>query len=154
VGIVANYQVAETLKILTGNFDHVTRTLLNLDLWTNEIMQLKVSNAYEKGDCPCCKHRRFDYLDGKAGSSAESLCGRNAVQLRHRQQADKVDLDAVATRLRQHGKVKSNEFMLQVHLTESDSNYEITVFPDGRAIVKGTDEPGVARSIYAKYVGT
>jgi adenylyltransferase/sulfurtransferase len=154
VGIIANFQVAETLKILTGNFDRVSRTLLNLDLWVNEMLQLKVSNAYDKGDCPCCKHRRFEFLDGKAGSSAASLCGRNAVQLRHRQQADKVDLDTVATRLRQHGKVRANEFMLQAYLTESDNNYEITVFQDGRAIVKGTDEPGVARSIYAKYVGT
>ena len=90
----------------------------------------------------------------RSGSSAASLCGRNAVQLRHRQQADKVDLDTVATRLRQHGKVRANEFMLQAYLTESDNNYEITVFQDGRAIVKGTDEPGIARSIYAKYVGT
>ena len=154
VAIIANFQVAETLKILTGNFDHVSRTLLNLDLWANELLQLKVTNAYEKGDCPCCKHRQFEYLDGKVGSSAESLCGRNAVQLRHKQQPDNVDLDAVAKRLRQHGKVRANEFMLQAHLTESDSNYEITVFRDGRAIVKGTDEPGVARSIYAKYVGT
>jgi adenylyltransferase/sulfurtransferase len=154
VGIIANYQVAETLKILTGNFDRVTRTLLNLDLWANEILQLKIDNAYDKGDCPCCKQRRFEYLDGKLGSTAASLCGRNAVQLRHRQQADGTDLDAVATRLREHGKVKCNEFMLQAHLTESDSEYEITVFKDGRAIVKGTDEPGVARSIYAKYVGT
>jgi adenylyltransferase/sulfurtransferase len=154
VGIIANYQVAETLKILTGNFERVSRTLLNLDLWANEIMQLKVANAYEEGDCPCCKHRQFEYLDGKAGSSAASLCGRNAVQLRHRQQADKVDLDAVATRLREHGKVRANEFMLQAELTESDNSYEITVFLDGRAIVKGTDEPGVARSIYAKYVGS
>jgi len=154
VGIIANFQVAETLKILTGNYDRVSRTLLNLDLWANEILQLKVTNAYDAADCPCCKHRQFDYLDGKAGSSAASLCGRNAVQLRHRQQTDGVDLDAVATRLRRHGEVRANEFMLQAHLTESDSNYEITVFLDGRAIVKGTDEPGVARSIYAKYVGT
>jgi molybdopterin/thiamine biosynthesis adenylyltransferase len=154
VGIIANFQVAETLKILTGNFDRVSRTLLNLDLWANEMLQLKVANAYDKGDCPCCKRRQFEYLDGKLGSTAASLCGRNAVQLRHRQQADGADLDAVATRLREHGKVRANEFMLQAHLTESDSEYEITVFKDGRAIVKGTDEPGVARSIYAKYVGT
>ena len=154
VAIIANFQVAETLKILTGNYDRVSRTLLNLDLWANEILQLKVTNAYDTADCPCCKHRQFDYLDGKAGSSAASLCGRNAVQLRHRQQSDGVDLDAVATRLRRHGDVRANEFMLQAQLTESDSNYEITVFLDGRAIVKGTDEPGVARSIYAKYVGT
>ncbi len=154
VGIVANFQVAETLKILTGSFDRVARTLLNLDLWANEILNLKVANAYERGDCRCCKHRRFDYLDGKAGSSAALLCGRNAVQLRHRQKADGVDLGALAERLRGHGPVAHNAFMLRAHITDSANEYEITLFPDGRAIVKGTDEPGVARSIYAKYVGS
>lgn len=154
VAIVANFQVAETLKILTGNFDHVSRTLLMLDLWANDIQQLNVANAYESSDCPCCKNREFEYLDGKAGSSAASLCGRNAVQLRHRQQADGIDIAALAKRLRAHGEVSANEFMLRTHITDGNKKYEITLFPDGRAIIKGTDEPGVARSIYAKYVGS
>lgn len=153
VAIVANFQVAETLKILTGNFDRVTRTLLNLDLWANEIMQLKVANAYEKGDCPCCKHRTFDYLSGQSGSTAASLCGRNAVQLRHRQQADGIDLDALARRLQNHAEVSVNEFMLRTTIVDLESSYELSLFPDGRAIVKGTDDPVIARSIYAKYVG-
>jgi len=153
VAAIANFQVAETLKILTGNFERVSRTLLNLDLWTNEILQLKVNNAYEDGDCPCCKHRKFDYLDGIAGSSAATLCGRNAVQLRHRQQADAVDLNALAARLRGHGSVVVNEFMLRTQLSENDKQYEITLFQDGRAIIKGTEEPGIARSVYAKYIG-
>lgn len=154
VAVIANFQVAETLKILTGQFDHVSRTLLNLDLWANEILQLKVTNDFDTSDCPCCKHKRFEYLDGKAGSSAASLCGRNAVQLRHRQQTDAVDLDALATRLRAHGQISANEFMLRAQIADSDKEYEITLFPDGRAIIKGTNEPHVARSIYAKYVGT
>ena len=154
VAIIANFQVAETLKILSGNFDRVSPTILNLDLWANDILQLRVANAYDKGDCPCCKHRRFEYLDGKAGSGATSLCGHNAVQLRHRQHADGVDLGALAMRLRAHGQVSTNEFMLRAHIMDSDTNYEITLFPDGRAIVKGTGEPGVARRIFAKYVGT
>ena len=154
VGMVANFQVAETLKILTGNFSRVSRTLLTLDVWSNQIMQLKVAAAYEKGDCPCCKHRRFDYLDGRAGSSAALLCGRDAVQLRHRQGADRIDLGALAVRLRPHGEVTSSDYMLRAQITDRENSYEITVFPDGRAIVKGTDDPGTARSIYAKYVGT
>lgn len=153
VAIVANYQVAETLKILTGNFDCVSRTLLNLDLWANEIMQLKVTSAREKGNCPCCKQRRFEYLDGKVGSSAASLCGRNAVQLRQRQHAKDFDLDAIAARLRGHGQVSVNEFMLRVQIRDGDKDYEIMLFTDGRAIVKGTDEPQVARGVFAKYVG-
>lgn len=153
VAIIANLQVAETLKILTGNFDRVSRTLFNTDLWANEMLQLKVGGAYEKGNCPCCRQRQFEYLDGKAGSSAASLCGRNAVQLRQRQNAGNIDLDLIATRLSKQGPVNVNEFMLRVKLRDSDKDYEITLFPDGRAIVKGTDEPVVARSVFAKYVG-
>jgi adenylyltransferase/sulfurtransferase len=154
VAIVANFQVAETLKILTGNFARVSRTLLNLDLWENEILQLNVDNAYESGDCPCCKHRQFEYLDGKAGSTAASLCGRNAVQLRHRQQAGILDLNAIGSRLGAQGNVLINEFMLRAALDDNGKAYEITLFPDGRALVKGTDDPSVARSIYAKFIGS
>ena len=153
VAVIANFQVAETLKILTGNFDRVSRTLLNLDLWANEILQLKVNKAYENGNCPCCRRRQFEYLDGKAGSSAASLCGRNAVQLRQRHHDNNFDLDAIAVRLRRHGQVKANEFMLRLAIRDSDQDYEIMLFPDGRAIVKGTAEPKTARSIFAKYVG-
>ena len=153
VGIVANFQVTETLKILTGNFDRVSRKLLNLDLWANEIAQLEIAGTYEKGDCPCCKHRRFEYLDGKVGSSTTVLCGRNAVQLRHRQPTYCVNMDVVASRLREYGDIIANEFMLRASIRDHEKNYEITLFPDGRAIVKGTDKPEVARSIYAKFVG-
>jgi len=153
VAIVANYQVAEALKILTGNYERVNRTLLNLDLWANEFLQLRVESVYEKTDCPCCKRRQFDYLDGRAGSSAAVLCGRNAVQLRHRQDAARPDFDAIAERLRAHGDVQTNAFMLRSAVSEAGNRYEITLFPDGRAIVKGTDDAGVARGIYAKYIG-
>lgn len=151
VGLVANFQVTETLKILTGNFNSVSRTLLNVDVWTNQLMQIKVGHA---SDCPCCVRRQFEYLDGKAGAGAASLCGRNAVQLRPRQETDGVDFAALAKRLETHGAVRTNEFMLRAQLTDSDHDYEITLFPDGRAIVKGTGEASVARNIVAKYIGT
>lgn len=153
VGIVANHEVAEALKILTGNYDRVARTLLNLDLWSNDTMQLKVAGARDKGDCPTCRHRRFDYLDGKTGSTAATLCGRNAVQLRHRQRAEGIDLEAVGGRLERHGKVRRNDFILQADISDSNKRFEISLFPDGRAIVKGTDDIAEARNIYARYVG-
>lgn len=153
IGIVANVQVGEALKILTGNYDQVRRKLLKIDVWANELIELEVDSAYRNGDCPCCKGRRFDYLDGSAGSSAVSLCGRNAVQLRHRQDNGGFDLDAVARRLRRHGDVSVNEFLLRTQITQSNRTYEITLFPDGRAIIKGTDDPGTARSLYSKFVG-
>ena len=149
-GIVANFQVTQALKILTGNFATVARTLLNLDLWNNEVLQLDVSL---NRDCPCCGQRRFDFLDGKAGSSSTTLCGRNAVQLRRREQAGDVDLAAVAARLSTAKDVTVNEFMLRARITEGDQSFELTLFPDGRAIIKGTDDVAAARSIYAKYIG-
>jgi adenylyltransferase/sulfurtransferase len=150
-GIVANFQVTQVLKILTGNFAAVARTLLNLDLWNNELLQLDVTL---NRDCPCCGQRRFDFLDGKAGSRSTTLCGRNAVQLRRRQQAGDVDLDAIAARLTTATDVAVNEFMLRARISEGDRSFEVTLFPDGRAIIKGTDDVAAARSIYSKYIGS
>ena len=152
--IVASFEAAEALKILTGNFDRVSRTLLNFDLWSNTLRQLKVAGAYDDGDCACCKHGRFDYLDGKLGSGATTLCGRDAVQIRQKREAEDVDLEAIATRLAAQAEVKVNAFMLRARLVDRGQSYEITLFPDGRAIVKGTHEPGVARSLYAKFIGS
>jgi adenylyltransferase/sulfurtransferase len=152
--IVANFEVAEALKILTGNFDRVCPTMLSFDLWSNTFKQFNVEDAYERGDCPCCKHGRFDYLEGRLGSGAATLCGRNAVQLRQKREAQDVDLAEIASRLRSHGEVKVNAFMLRAKLRDRDQPYELTLFPDGRAIVHGTHEPSVARSLYAKFIGS
>src|SRR5690606_6961589 len=151
--IVASFSAAEALKILTGNYDRVCPTMLHFDLWANAFKQFKVERAYADGDCRCCKHREFEYLDGKLGSGATTLCGRDAVQLRHRQGAAGIDLAALAERLRVHGTVSVNRFMLRAALSDAGKPFELTLFNDGRAIVKGTQEPSVARSLYAKYVG-
>ncbi len=127
--------------------------MLNIDLWDNTFSQLKVARAWEKGDCPCCKHRNFEFLDGRAGSSATTLCGRNAVQLRHKQQGEQLNFDEISRRLREHGVVRTNEFMLRAEIRDNETTYELTLFADGRAIVKGTGEASVARGLYAKYVG-
>jgi len=163
VSIVANYQVAEALKVLTGNWDAVSPTMLNIDLWDNRFRQFKVVKAYDVGDCVCCKHRKFEFLGGKLGSSAVTMCGRNAVQLNPKAAAEPasagvptpngLDLAAVARRLEKHGAVKANAFMLRAEVTDNGQPYEITLFADGRTIVKGTKEPNVARGIYSKYIG-
>ena len=144
---------AEALKILTGNFDRVSPDLLSVDLWDNRVLHLKVGGARETGDCPCCKRRDFEYLDGRTGSSAAALCGRDAVQLTHRQRRGRLNLDEIADRLRRHGPVTVNAFMMRAAIAEGGGAYELTLFADGRAIVKGTDDAGVARGLYAKYVG-
>jgi molybdopterin-synthase adenylyltransferase len=162
VSIIANFQVAETLKVLTGNFAQVSNRLLNIDMWTNSLMQLDLSNSWQEGDCLCCKHRQFDYLEGKTGSSASALCGRDAVQLLPKQGENgpgKVNLQALAQRLEQslsHGgkSVKVNEFMLRTQIRDQGRDYEVSLFADGRAIIKGTADLAEARTLYAKYIGT
>jgi molybdopterin/thiamine biosynthesis adenylyltransferase len=153
VTTIASFEVTETLKVLTRNFASVCPTMLNVDLWDNTIAQLEVGAAYEHADCPCCKHRRFEYLDGKLGSGAAALCGRDAVQLTHKQGGSKIDLDAVAARLRRYGEVEASAFMLRADIVDNGKLYRLSLFPDGRAIVHGTAESAVARGLYAKYVG-
>jgi molybdopterin/thiamine biosynthesis adenylyltransferase len=153
VSIIANFQASEALKILTGNLDRVCPTMLNIDLWANSITQLKVGCARDDGNCPCCKQRHFEYLDGKTGSSAVSLCGHDAVQLTHRQSSDGLNLLEVAARLARLGPVRANEFMIRAQLNDNGKEYELTVFRDGRAIVKGTGDVSLARGLYSRYIG-
>lgn len=154
VSIISNFQVTETIKILTGNFAAVRDKLLSIDIWENDVRQLKVARAYDIGECQCCKKRNFEFIDGKFASSTTTLCGRNAVQMTQKLgDGEKLNFETIAKRLEPHGTVKANKFMLQAHITDNGEPYELTLFTDGRAIVKGTKKPTVAKSIYAKYVG-
>ena len=150
---VASFEVAEALKVLTGNYEQICPTMLNVDLWTNTIAQLRVGGAYEQGECPCCKNGRYEYLEGLRGSGAATLCGRDAVQLTHRQSQAGLDLEEIAERLRPHGEVRANRFMLRARVIDHGNPYSLSIFPDGRAIVHGTAEAAVARGIFAKFVG-
>jgi molybdopterin/thiamine biosynthesis adenylyltransferase len=153
VSIISNFQVIEAIKILTGNFDALAPTMLHVDVWTNVMRQFKVARAYDVGDCVCCKQRKFEFLEGKFASGTTTLCGRNAVQITQPAGSDRLQFDEIAQRLRAHGSVSANKFMLRADITDNGQPYELTLFTDGRAIVKGTKHPNVAKSIYAKYVG-
>lgn len=154
VSIVANYQVNETLKVLTGNWAAVTPTLLSVDTWSNTVKQFKVLRAYDVGECVCCKKREFEFLAGKFASGTTTLCGRNAVQLTQKlAPGQKLDFKEIVARLRPHGPVTANKFMLRADIQDNGTGYELTLFTDGRAIIKGTKEANTAKSIYAKYVG-
>lgn len=152
VSIIASYEVNETLKVLTGNWAAVGQTMLSIDIWSNTVKQFKVKRAYDVGECTCCKQRRFEHLEGKYSSATTTLCGRNAVQLSQPAGA-RLDFDQIADRLRAHGQVTASKFMLRADIKDNGERYELTLFTDGRAIVKGTKEPNTAKSIYAKYVG-
>ncbi len=142
--LIASIQAMEALKILAGKADQVRRKIFTANLWNGPVRE--VSMPGRDADCPACGRREFPYLEGLRRAPV-SLCGRNAVQIHERRRP--VDLAALARQLELVGKVRVNEFALRL----VDGEYEITVFADGRAIIKGTQDVGVARSLYSRYVG-
>ena len=148
VGVIASIQAQEAIKILSGNRAAVSRRLTVVDLWQNRFVQLDVSDLAERSDCPACKQRQFAWLAGQQGSRAAVLCGRNSVQLT--QAGGGVPLAELAQRLEGIGHVARNAFLLRLKV----ENYELVIFPDGRTIVQGTDDVAVARTVYAKYIGS
>ncbi len=143
VSAIASLQVAAALKILTGHAAELMARITTVDVWEGSIRQ--ISAPAPDPDCPTCARREFSYLE-ESHREPVALCGRNAVQIHERGAIDLAHLEA---RLAPLGEVRANEFVLRF-LTGA---YELTIFPDGRAIVKGTSDLGVARSLYARYVG-
>jgi molybdopterin-synthase adenylyltransferase len=148
VNIVASYQATEALKILTGRLEHINRELLYFDVWENTQRKIKIAPLLGKVNCPCCQQKRFEWLEGMHGSQTTSLCGRNAVQVSHRL-VTRLNFEELARHLEVMGQVSYNRFLLKFNV----ESYEFTVFPDGRAIIKGTDEIDKARTLYARYIG-
>jgi len=144
---VASLQFAEALKILTGNLDALHGQLLALDVWEPSFRPLNVTALAEDG-CATCRDADYPYLDGKQGARTQRLCGRHAVQLTHRVGRE-IQLQELAGRLKPIGTVVFNDFLLRFEV----DGMELTVFSDGRAIVKGTEDETAAKALYAKYVG-
>ncbi len=141
----AAIQCTEALKILLGRETELHGSLLAYDLWSNRFQQIKAARDPE---CRVCGAREFVYLERGAASHI-SLCGRNSVQI-HQTEPRALDLAALKARLERFGPVQANDFLVKCSLDP----YELTVFPDGRVIVKGTQDPAVARGLYARYIGT
>ena len=143
VNLIASIEAIEALKLLTGARDKFRRTLLSFDLWNNDQSEII---AKRRSDCEVCGKRQFRYLAGE-GRPTITLCGRNSVQIHERHRP--VDFAEMSTRLAPHGRVKYNEMVLKFWR----DSYEMTLFLDGRAIIKGTTDPAVARTLYARFVG-
>jgi adenylyltransferase/sulfurtransferase len=144
ISAVASVQTADALKILCGFPAQVQPRITTIDLWNGGIRQIDA--PARDPDCPTCARREFSYLEERRRAPA-TLCGRNAVQVNERERP--LDLTELQRRLAPLGDVRANEFALRFRIEP----YELTIFPDGRAIVKGTSDEGVARSLYAQYVG-
>jgi len=145
-GVVASLQAVEALKLAAGRRAALSRKIVMIDLWQNTWDELGAPDADPQ--CPCCGRRRFDYLEGREGAETSSLCGRDAVQVRGRADAN-LDLDELARRLAPLGRVERTPFLLRADIDA----WRLTVFGDGRAIIGGTDDPALAKSVYARYVG-
>jgi molybdopterin-synthase adenylyltransferase len=144
VNLVASIAATEAIKLLVGA-SGVRRTLLSFDLWTNE--HAEISAGKPRPGCRACEQRKFIHLAGE-GRPHITLCGRNSVQIHERlRPIDCVEMDR---RLQSHGTVRHNDFVLKFW----HEPYEMTLFPDGRAIIKGTTDTAVARTLYARYVGS
>jgi adenylyltransferase/sulfurtransferase len=145
VNLVASIAATEATKFLVGARSKMRRTLLSWDVWSNERAELAAASPHAA--CAVCGGREFVHLVGE-GRPHITLCGRNSVQIHERQRP--VDFAELSGRLEPHGQVRHNEFVLKFWREP----YEMTLFPDGRAIIKGTTDTGVARSLYARFIGS
>jgi len=147
VNLVASIAATEAMKLLVGGeaVKSVRKTLWSFNVWTNE--QAEIAAASPRPGCRVCGERDFVHLAGE-GRPHITMCGRNSVQIHERSRP--IDFSEMQRRLESHGVVRHNEFVLKFWREP----YEMTLFPDGRAIIKGTTDTGIARSLYARYVGS
>ncbi len=149
VSVIASFEAVEAIKLLTGRFDALNTELIMVDIWNWQFRRLKIAGLKGKVDCPTCVRKEFSWLEGTFGSHTTTLCGRNAVQVAVRR-AESLNFNALADRLQSLGEVRYNQYMLKF----ATEGYEFTVFPDGRAIIKGTNEISRARSLYSQFIGS
>jgi len=143
--LIGAIEANEALKLLGGK-GRLNEGLIHVDLWENTFEVFQVAR---QENCPACGQGRFEFLEAKEVAMVTSLCGRNAVQITPVTEVT-ISLPALAKRLQTIGEVTFNEFLLRFQVND----YLITLFPDARAIIRGTSDETVARSLYAKYIGT
>jgi molybdopterin-synthase adenylyltransferase len=145
VNLIASLEVTEAMKILAGRPDALHGRLLSSDVWSGRFQSIR---AERNPACRACARKEFPYLEGQAQPHI-TMCGRDSVQIHERGRA--LDLQALEQRLAPTvNDVRQNGFLIRFRIPP----YEMTVFTDGRAILKGTKDPAVARSLYAKYIGS
>ena len=149
INVIASIQSMEAIKILVGSVEAVSKKLQVFSLWDNVSRQIDVSDLRQRVDCPTCKQKQFRWLQGDQGSRSDVLCGRNAVQLTAPVPI-KIDLSSLADRLSDLGEVQANEYLVRFHYEE----FTLTIFPEGRLIVSGTDDPAIARKLQAQFLGS
>jgi molybdopterin-synthase adenylyltransferase len=145
-GVIASIEAAEATKLLAGRPEALNSKLVSCDVWSGRFQSIRVAR---NPDCRACVRREFVHLEGRARPHV-SMCGRDSVQIHERRRT--LDLAELGRRVTgaSASEVRNNQFLLRFRV----ATYEMTVFPDGRAIVKGTQDPAIARSLYARYIGS
>ena len=141
--VIASIEAAEAAKLLAGKPEALNGRLVSCDVWTGRFQSIRVARNPQ---CRACVHRDFIYLEGEAQPHV-TMCGRDSVQIHERSR--RLDLGELGRRIEKTvAGVRRNDFLLRFRVPP----YELTVFPDGRAVIKGTRDPAVARSLYARYI--
>lgn len=148
VQVVAAYQAAEALKLLVGDTDALDPRLRHFELWYNRDGAFAIAPRKQEA-CPVCGQGEYKHLHpSDPADTAVSLCGRNTVQVSSLSTG--LDLDRLEHRLSPLGAVERNRFLLRAQV---DDRHRLVIFPDGRVLVQGTDQPEVARSLVARFIG-
>ncbi len=147
ISSISAIQIAEAIKLLVGDTTSLHRSLIQIDVWQNDWRKIKLTEP--NADCKCCGQHIYEFLDAETQEFSAVLCGRNAVQIAPPKPVD-LDLDAFADKIKFVTTVNQNEYLVRFSIDEK----EVTVFGDGRAIIKGTDDIASARSIYSRFIGS
>jgi len=143
---IAALESVEGLKLLLDRRDALLKSLVVVDVWAGDFERIQTQRGQTR--CPVCDDGRYELLNAERGSLTAVLCGRNAVHV-HPWPAQVLDLATLARRLEGTGPLSVNDYLLRFEV----EGCQLTLFPDGRAIVKGTADPVQARALYARYVG-
>jgi len=146
IAAISAIQISEALKILVGKTESLHQSLIQIDVWQNDWRKIKLGKP--NAECKTCGQKIFEFLEAENAEFTAVLCGRDAVQISP-PNSTVLDLPMLAEKLKNLGEVKQNEYLLRLNVDQ----YELTIFRDARAIVRGTDDATTARSVYAKYVG-
>lgn len=146
--IIASYQASEALKLLIGVRERVMGSMLEFDLWEGSRRRIELAQLKDP-ECPCCSKQEFEFLD-REDEETLSICGRSAIQINPHTKSP-IEMSRLAQSLNKQGVFESTNFLIKGRF--SDTNIELTVFRDGRAIFDGIDDPAIARTLYARYIG-
>ena len=151
IQVIASLESVAALKILSGQRELVAPHLTVIDVWDGTFRQMNIEDLRDQSNCPACHLGERLWLTGRERSQSTVLCGRNSVQISPSQNMS-LSLSELAEKLASSGKVEENPWLIRIHL--SDPNYDVTIFKDGRAIITGTEEANVARSLYSRLIGS